>query len=182
MPNNKIKITALLSIALLTSPGFAKNINDNLLSAPQPYVSDVGNVEISFQTINNYLPETIGGPAIYTGTATVSAAINNNSSNAVSVSCTGKIVPRICAGNSIKDCTWTDQSAISITSFSANSIPVGSNAVATFSSTSSSTVISGWGLEVYSRAGTENADMITCTITDDVTSAIATKIYFIPVA
>lgn len=185
MLNNKIKTTALLSIALLAAPGFAKNMADNLLGAPQPYLSDVGNVGINFQTVNNFLPTSTSGPSTYTGKPVIHMAISNNSSNPVTVSCTGDIKPRICtSGTNITDCTWTDQTAIETSKLGTytatgvlSSLSAGASTTSSFTpDTNVTTSDSGWGLEVY------NSSVLTCTITDTVNGNIATKIFFIPVA
>ena len=179
MLNSKIKLISLCSIALVTSPGFAKNISDNVLSAPQPYVNDIGNVEISFQTVNNYNPVDAYGPSKYHGTMILNAAFSNNSNNPVNVSCTGKVFSRVCTGGDITTCAWTDEAGTAILNFS-STVTSGNNAVVTFASDPVlQTNSSGWGLEVYSKAGD---DMISCKITDEKTGAFVYKKYFVPVA
>jgi hypothetical protein len=179
MRNNKIKITALLTMTLIASSAFA-NDNDHLFGAPQPYISDLGNVEINFQTVNNFLPTKTNGPSTYAGKPIINAAVTNNSSNAITIECTGIIKPRICTGGvGITDCLWTDEANITVSDLSIIGVGVAAGAASTMSFTLTdaiTTTNAGWGLEVY------NTSTLSCLITDKVSGATIIKTYFIPVA
>ena len=182
MLNKKTKIAALLSVSLMTAPLFAAKIDKDSIGAPQPYVfnANLADVEINFQTINDFNPTSLNGPTSYTGTPTVSMSVSNNSAVSVDVACTGTITPRICGGSSITNCTYsstTQTASITGTSLSITALAAGSSGNTFYTPSTITTSETGWILEVY------NSAPLLCTITDTTgsTSSI-TKQYYIPVA
>ena len=186
MYNNKIKIAALVSMTLMSSSIFAKkSTNTDVFTAPQPFVSDLGNVEISLQTVNNFNPTNAGGPATYKGKAILNVFVSNGALNPVSVSCTGTLTPRVCTGAGITDCIWTDQAETfvfdSLNPVTVSAVAKGSQASANFTpvpADTKTTTSLGWGLEVYNVAATP----VVCVITDDTNATTLTKKLFVPVA
>ena len=184
MYNNKIKIAALVSMTLMSSSIFAKkSTNTDVFTAPQPFVSDLGNVEISLQTVNDFNPTNAGGPATYTGKPILNVFVSNGALNPVSVSCTGTLTPRVCTNGSITDCIWTDQAETfvfdSLNPVTVSAVAKGSHASANFTPAATQTTTSlGWGLEVYNVAATP----VVCVITDDTNATTLTKKLFVPVA
>lgn len=170
-------MTALPLMAVLAFPVFAGSTYNGAL---QPYQPDTGNVEINFQTINQLHPDTVSGPSTYSGTAIFNMAVSNISGNPVDVSCSGvNLNISICEGLDITTCTWTDQAqpgspyAVNMTS---TAVAAGGNATDTQSFTVTSTTGTGWGAAISTSA------VLPCTITDRVTSAVTTKIFYVPVS
>ena len=182
MLNKKTKIAALLSVSLMTAPLFAAKIDKDSIGAPQPYVLNLAaDVEINFQTINDFNPTSSNGPTSYTGKPTVSMSVSNNSAVNVTVECSGTIDLRICAGTDITNCIFNKsaQGVPFTTSDLSVSVNAGTSDLTSFTPTNSTqTSETGWILEVY------NSVPLSCTIADATVGSTysITKEYYIPVA
>lgn len=175
MKNNLKKITLLPIVAVFAFPVFATPLTHSQETL-QPYPPDFGNVDITFQTVNQLQPTYAAGPSTYSGNAIISMAVNNNSGDPVDVSCSGTTLNlSICGGQGtdITNCTWTNSTGGAV-SLTANGVTSGSYQTA--STTISATTTEAWDVAISTTAP------LPCTITNTTTNASTTRIFYVPVS